>query len=135
MTGTYDVDDNSLRISFSGGYVTMSSREFRPEEWQIKADLALFDAKLRMKGGCSAFEQEMDARYVERQKLKDDLREAVETGKLLAMYQPMFTPDGSRIDCCEALARWVHPERARSRPISSCRSRKRWASSAASPAS
>ncbi|ENN87444.1 diguanylate cyclase/phosphodiesterase with PAS/PAC sensor [Rhizobium freirei PRF 81] len=111
MTGTYDVDDNSFRISFSGGYVTMSSREFRPEEWQIKADLALFDAKLRMKGSCSAFEQEMDARYVERQKLKDDLREAVEAGNLLAMYQPMFTPDGARIDCCEALARWTHPEK------------------------
>ncbi len=111
MTGTYNVDDNSFRISVSGGYVTMSSREFRPEEWQIKVDLALFDAKSRMKGGCTAFEQEMDARYVERQKLKDDLREAVEAGRLHAVYQPMFTPDGSRIDCCEALARWIHPEK------------------------
>jgi diguanylate cyclase (GGDEF)-like protein len=111
IAGTYNIEDNSLRISASGGYVTMSSREFRPEEWQIKVDLALFDAKSRMKGGCSAFEQEMDARYVERQKLKDDLREAVETGQLQAVYQPMFTPDGSRIDCCEALARWIHPEK------------------------
>jgi len=111
VTGTYDVDGNSFRISFSGGYVTMSSREFRSEEWQIKADLALFDAKLRMKGGCTAFEEEMDARYVERQKLKEDLREAVEAGRLQAVYQPMFTPDGSRIDCCEALARWIHPEK------------------------
>jgi diguanylate cyclase (GGDEF)-like protein len=111
MAGTYEVDDHSLRISFSGGYVTMSSCEFRPEEWQIKADLALFDTKLRMKGGCSAFEEEMDARYIERQKLKTDLREAIEAGKLHAVYQPMFTPDGRRIDCCEALARWVHPEK------------------------
>ncbi|NTJ08322.1 putative bifunctional diguanylate cyclase/phosphodiesterase [Rhizobium lusitanum] len=111
VTGTYDVDGNSFRISFSGGYVTMSSREFRSEEWQIKADLALFDAKLRMKGGCTAFEEEMDARYVERQRLKEDLREAVEAGRLQAVYQPMFTPDGSRIDCCEALARWIHPEK------------------------
>jgi len=111
MAGTYEVDDHSLRISFSGGYVTMSSSEFRPEEWQIKADLALFDTKLRTKGGCSAFEEEMDARYIERQKLKTDLREAIEAGKLHAVYQPMFTPDGGHIDCCEALARWVHPEK------------------------
>ncbi|AVA22934.1 putative bifunctional diguanylate cyclase/phosphodiesterase [Rhizobium sp. LEGMi198b] len=111
MSGIYEVDRNSFRVSFSGGYVTMSSREFRPEEWQIKADLALFETKSRMKGGCSAFEQEMDARYVERQKLKEDLREAIEGGKLHAVYQPMFTPDGSRIDCCEALSRWVHPEK------------------------
>lgn len=110
MAGTYEVDDHSLRISFSGGYVTMSSCEFHPEEWQIKADLALFDTKSRTKGGCSAFEEEMDARYVERQKLKTDLREAIETGKLHAVYQPMFTSDGRHIDCCEALTRWVHPE-------------------------
>ncbi len=111
IAGTYSVADSSFRISVSGGYMTVSSREFRPEEWQIKVDLALFDAKSRLKGGCSAFEEEMDARYVERQKLKDDLREAVETGRLQAVYQPMFTPDGSRIECCEALARWIHPEK------------------------
>ncbi|MBB3611070.1 EAL domain-containing protein [Rhizobium sp. BK602] len=111
MSGIYEVDGHSLRISFSGGYVTMRRGEFRPEEWQIKADLALFDTKSRMKGGCSAFEPEMDARYIDRQRLKDDLREAIETGKLHAVYQPMFTPDGRHIDCCEALARWVHPER------------------------
>ncbi|KAA0701037.1 EAL domain-containing protein [Neorhizobium sp. P12A] len=111
MAGAYEVDDNTFRVSFSSGYVTIDSREFRPEEWQIKADLALFEAKSRMKGGCSAFEQEMDARYLDRQKLKDDLRLAIETGKLHAVYQPMFTPDGTKIDCCEALVRWVHPEK------------------------
>ena len=111
MAGTYSVEDNSFRISVSGGYMTIPSREFRPEEWQIKADLALFDAKSRLKGSCSAFAQEMDARYVERQKLKDDLREAIETGRLQAVYQPMYSPDGSRIECCEALARWIHPEK------------------------
>ncbi|MDE1990945.1 MAG: EAL domain-containing protein [Rhizobiaceae bacterium] len=111
MAGIYELDDNSFRVTFSGGYVIMPGREFRSEEWQIKADLALFEAKLRMKGGCSAFEEEMDARYVERQKLKDDLREAIEAGSLHAVYQPMFSPDGNRIDCCEALSRWVHPEK------------------------
>ena len=47
MAGLYDVDCNSFRVTFSGGYVTMPSREFRPEEWQIKADLALFETKSR----------------------------------------------------------------------------------------
>ncbi len=109
--GNYEVDDTTFRISVSAGYVIIDSQEFRPEEWQIKADLALFEAKSRTKGNCSAFEEEMDARYIERQKLKDDLREAIEQGRLETVYQPMFLPDGSRIDCCEALARWNHPER------------------------
>jgi diguanylate cyclase (GGDEF)-like protein len=111
IAGNYEVDGNTFRISVSGGYVTIDSQEFRPEEWQIKADLALFETKSRVKGGCSAFEEEMDARYIERQKLKDDLRDAIENGGLHAAYQPMFKPDGSRIECCEALSRWVHPEK------------------------
>jgi diguanylate cyclase (GGDEF)-like protein len=111
IAGNYEVDGNTFRISVSGGYVMIDSQEFRPEEWQIKADLALFETKSRSKGGCSAFEEEMDARYIERQKLKDDLREAIENGGLHAVYQPMFKPDGSRIECCEALSRWNHPEK------------------------
>jgi diguanylate cyclase (GGDEF)-like protein len=111
VAGTYEVDDNTFRISFSAGYVTINSAEFRPDEWQIKADLALFEAKSRAKGSCSAFEEEMDARYLERQRLKDDLRDALEYNRLHAVYQPMFTPDGRKIDCCEALSRWVHPEK------------------------
>jgi diguanylate cyclase (GGDEF)-like protein len=107
MAGIYEVDG----ISFSGGYVTIDSQQFRPEEWQIKADLALFETKVRNRGGCTAFEGEMDARYIERQALKEDLRAAIENGDLRAAYQPMYKPDGSRIDCCEALSRWVHPEK------------------------
>jgi diguanylate cyclase (GGDEF)-like protein len=109
--GNYEVDDNTFRLSVTAGYVTIDSQEFRPDEWQIKVDLALFEAKSRGRGTCAAFEPEMDARYIERQKLKDDLREAIEHGHLHAVYQPMFLPDGSRIDCCEALSRWNHPEK------------------------
>lgn len=111
ICGSYEVDGTTFRVNFSAGYVILGSDEFRQEEWQIKVDLALFEAKSRAKGSCVAFEQEMDARYVERQKLKVDLREAVEKGGLHVVYQPMYRPDGTHIECCEALVRWVHPER------------------------
>ena len=111
ICGFYEVDGTTFRVSFSAGYVVLGSDEFRQEEWQIKVDLALFEAKSRAKGSCVAFEQEMDARYVERQKLKVDLGEAVEQGGLHVVYQPMYKPNGTRIECCEALVRWVHPER------------------------
>lgn len=111
MGGTYDVDGLSFQVSMSAGYVLVPADEYRLDAAQIKADLALFETKLRNKGGCTAFESEMDERYVDRQKMKSDLREAVSEGKLSAAYQPMFLPDGSRVECCEALSRWVHPER------------------------
>jgi diguanylate cyclase (GGDEF)-like protein len=111
MRGAYLASGFTFNISMSAGYVIADSSDFRLEDMQIKADLALFESKSREKGSCTAFEAEMDANYLDRQKLKTDLREAIETGGLSVAYQPMFLADGSRIECCEALARWTHPER------------------------
>lgn len=111
MRGTYLASGFTFNISMSAGYVIADSSDFRLEDMQIAADLALFESKSREKGSCTAFEAEMDANYLDRQKLKTDLREAIETGGLSVAYQPMFLADGSRIECCEALARWLHPER------------------------
>ncbi len=110
MRGAYLASGFTFNISMSAGYVIVDSSDFRLEDMQIKADLALFESKSREKGSCTAFEAEMDANYLDRQKLKTDLREAIETGGLSVAYQPMFLADGSRIECCEALARWIHPE-------------------------
>ncbi|SOC36863.1 diguanylate cyclase/phosphodiesterase [Rhizobium subbaraonis] len=111
VQGSYEIAGSTFRVSLSAGGVLCESDQFRMEDMQIKADLALFETKLRAKGGFTTFEEEMDARYVERQKLKTDLREAVANNELSVAYQPMFQPDGLRIECCEALARWTHPER------------------------
>ncbi|WP_183804845.1 EAL domain-containing protein [Mycoplana azooxidifex] len=111
VQGSYELSGTTFRVSLSAGAVLCESDEFRMEDMQIKADLALFETKSRVKGGFTVFEEEMDARYLERQKLKLDLREAVANNELSIAYQPMFLPDGSRIACCEALARWTHPER------------------------
>lgn len=108
LCGTYEIDSTTFRISFNAGCVVLEHGAW-VDEWQVKLDLALFESKSRGSGILTVFADEMDARYVERQKLKDDLREALETGGLSVAYQPMYAADGSRIVCCEALARWNHP--------------------------
>jgi EAL domain-containing protein (putative c-di-GMP-specific phosphodiesterase class I) len=42
--------------------------------------------------------------------MKAAIKDAVAAGEFKVVYQPMFAPDGSMFDCCEALARWEHPE-------------------------
>ena len=111
LRGTYEAGGFTFSMTMSAGFVIASSADPKLEDLQIKADLALSETKLRNRGGCTAFEVEMDARYVDRQKLKADLREAINARNLTLSYQPMFAPNGGRVECCEALARWTHPER------------------------
>ncbi|WP_077959691.1 putative bifunctional diguanylate cyclase/phosphodiesterase [Ensifer adhaerens] len=111
LRGTYEAGGFTFSMTMSAGFVIASSADLKLEDLQIKADLALSETKLRNRGGCTAFEVEMDARYVDRQKLKADLREAINARSLTLSYQPMFAPSGGRVECCEALARWTHPER------------------------
>jgi len=111
IQGHYETDEVTFLISLSAGYAVLEGNAFAMDEWSIKADLALFESKSRGRGGIAGFEREMDGRYIEQQKLKADLRDAVAAGALNAVYQPMYRTDGSRIESAEALARWVHPER------------------------
>lgn len=111
LAGDYTVEDQTFRVSLSAGYAVAPRGEFRLEEMQIRADLALFEAKAKEKGVSNLFVPEMDARYLDRQSLKEDLRTAVNHEALTVVYQPMTTPDGAHVECFEALSRWVHPER------------------------
>jgi diguanylate cyclase (GGDEF)-like protein len=109
--GNYDIEGLRLPVSFSAGAAIFPSAGLSMEDWPVKVDIALFESKARAKGQFTLFVGEMDARYLERQRLKEDLRAAVENGDITVVYQPMFTLDGSEIRCCEALARWHHPDK------------------------
>ncbi|MCK8779016.1 EAL domain-containing protein [Rhizobium sp. NTR19] len=111
LQGGYQVDELRLPVSLNSGCVILPSRDFAMENCQIKADLALNHAKSVGNGTLTVFRPEMDAQYIAEQKLRTDLRHAVEHGGLHIVYQPMYKPDGSSIECCEALVRWRHPER------------------------
>ncbi|MBU2329653.1 MAG: EAL domain-containing protein [Alphaproteobacteria bacterium] len=107
----YKVDGAQIPVVFSAGGVLLESAEPKLEEWPVKLDIALFESKARSRGQFTLFEEEMDARHLERQRLKADLRAAVDDHGITVVYQPMFTPDGRGLVCCEALARWHHAEK------------------------
>nr|WP_299503492.1 EAL domain-containing protein [uncultured Rhizobium sp.] len=109
--GHYDVEGMKLPVAFSAGGAVLVSDDLRLEEWPVKVDIALFESKSRAKGRFTLFVEEMDARYNEGQRLKADLRTAIAEQAITVMYQPMYTPDGRDVKCCEALARWTHPEK------------------------
>ena len=110
LSGHYQIDGNRVFVTVSGGVAIMLAGGTVLEDLHIKADLALYDAKRRDKNRWSLFVESMDEKYSARQKLKSDLRDAIVNGTINIAYQPMFTPDGTRIAGAEALSRWRHPE-------------------------
>src|SRR5262249_37920092 len=62
------------------------------------------------KGQAQAFHNEMDTEYRYRQKLKAELKIAVQNGALTLAFQPLIDLKSRHVVACEALARWHHPQ-------------------------
>jgi diguanylate cyclase (GGDEF)-like protein/PAS domain S-box-containing protein len=110
LQGTYHSGGQDLITTTSAGIVIVSVSEVDLDALLIKADLALYESKQRGKGCATIFADAMDERYQRRQRLKKDLKEAIQQGKLNVVYQPIIDAHSMRIVACEALARWEHQE-------------------------
>lgn len=107
---TYIVHGHSIDIKVSGGVYVHKSGRFVLTEAFSRADHALRKVKGMPTRAWTEFTRSMEIEYQRTVQIKAALREEISENSLRMMYQPMFLPDGSAFDCCEALARWVHPE-------------------------
>lgn len=81
-----------------------------PAELMRKADIALYRAKEQGVSAMRFFEEEMDARVKERDRLERELRRAIEEDQIRNLYQPLIDLKSGRVRAFESLTRWVHPE-------------------------
>ncbi|MBU2667205.1 EAL domain-containing protein [Actinoplanes bogorensis] len=96
----------SVRASFG---VTTGGPGDDPGELLRQADIAMYEAKDRGKGGHQHFRTGMEARGSDRRRLIDALTTAIDDDQLILHYQPVVSlPDG-RTTGFEALVRWRHP--------------------------
>jgi diguanylate cyclase len=80
------------------------------------ADVAMYAAKERGKGGYACYAAGMDAGILKQAQLGAELRQALDSDQLHLVYQPIVRlPDG-RIVGAEALLRWHHPTRGQIPP-------------------
>jgi PAS domain S-box/diguanylate cyclase (GGDEF) domain len=110
------IDGKVMNVRCSAGVSIYGRDDFKQDEAFVRSDVALYDSKKNPEIIWTLFDQKMDEEFKATQETKQDLRKAVSNGSFRAVYQPMYTPDGRRIECCEALARWDHPRLGRISP-------------------
>jgi diguanylate cyclase (GGDEF)-like protein len=75
------------------------------------ADLAMYKSKDMGKGRYSFYQPELDTAFRSRLELERELLQAIANHELLLHYQPVFDMRSGRLVGCEALVRWMHPQR------------------------
>jgi diguanylate cyclase (GGDEF)-like protein len=112
----YEIGRKTVDVRCSGGVIVVPKSGFTMEDAMNKADLALYKVKQEKKDRKNSslrwtlFDVNLEQVYRNTQQIRNELQMAVRKGQMIVEYQPMYTPDGTRIDTCEALCRWHHPE-------------------------
>ena len=106
----FKLDGLTLSVAVSVGLATSAVASEALDDLMTKADLALYSAKGDGKARSQLFHAQMDIDYHYRQRLKADLREALQGGTLSLAFQPLLDISTRKVVTCEALARWNHPE-------------------------
>ncbi|MCD7058330.1 putative bifunctional diguanylate cyclase/phosphodiesterase [Pelagibacterium xiamenense] len=110
LSQPFDVDGENVDLKASIGFVRLLEDASDLDELISRADLALYKAKARGKGQWQEFHDALDVEFRYRQRLKADLRDAIASEQIKLVYQPMVSLADRSVVCCEALARWTHPE-------------------------
>jgi diguanylate cyclase (GGDEF)-like protein len=104
------VEQQEIFINVSIGIVIGNGVYQKPEHVLRDADIAMYKAKALGKGAYQIFSPEMYEQALERMKIENSLRRAIERDELLLYYQPIVSLASGIISGFEALIRWQHPE-------------------------
>jgi len=116
LAAPFVVADRPARVGVSVGIARPGPLDGEPELLR-NADVAMYHAKRRGKGGHVMFEAAMHAEVVERVEMERSLRDALAEGRdpadagLWIAYQPIVSVAGGAPAGAEALVRWRHPAR------------------------
>jgi len=104
----FALDQHELFFTASIGIAFSGPLQKQPADLLRHADLAMYQAKRKSKARYEVFEPSMDTDVLERLRLENELRRAVERGEFKVYYQPIVPLEGGRISGAEALLRWEH---------------------------
>ncbi len=105
----FHLQSQSLHIGCSIGVAVYPKDGETASELMMHADVAMYKAKEKHKGGFCYFQSEMTEQARLWLNLKQDLHQAELRGEFELYYQPQYSLREQRIIGAEALIRWNHP--------------------------
>ena len=110
LTRPVSVYGRKLHVDASIGIVLATAADQRASEELLRdADVAMYQAKTLGRSRYEFFDVELRMRLQRRLRLEQDLRDAVQHGRLWAAYQPVVDLRTDEIVAVEGLLRWTHP--------------------------
>lgn len=110
LANPFYAEDNTFHLSVSGGIVSCPEHGTDYIELLKNADTAMYRSKESGKGSFTYFNQFMSDEAVQKTKMQNHLREALENGDFLLYYQPQLNAKTGTLWGYEALIRWNNPE-------------------------
>ena len=107
---------HEVTMRASVGVAVSTGSDVSAEELVRRADVAMYRAKTKGKGGFEVFEPSMQEVAARRLEVRTDLERALDRGELVVMYQPFVDMTDSNPIGVEALVRWNHPRWGRVHP-------------------
>ncbi|MEO0424268.1 MAG: EAL domain-containing protein [Pseudomonadota bacterium] len=98
-----------VRVGTSIGLVHGDELYEEASEMLRDADIALYQAKADGRGRYAEFDASMRDRAMRRQRLEEDLRDALRSENLALHFQPIVDLRSGVVTSFEALCRWQHP--------------------------
>ena len=81
------------------------------------AEIAATEARRHGPGAIRSFTAEMQKARTDRHLLRDEIATALDSGQIIAYFQPQVSTDTGEVTGFEALARWKHPQRGLLPPL------------------
>lgn len=107
LSEKYILDRYESRSTPSIGIILFQGKDPSVDVLLKHADTAMYQAKRAGRNTIQFFDPKMQAKLEERQKLTEDLRQAIKKNELILYYQKQVNSDNSTIGA-EVLLRWKH---------------------------
>ncbi len=102
----FDIKGHTVTSGASIGIALHPDNGEYPEEILKFADIAMYRAKKRGKNQACFFEPEMQAQFISRYQIEQDLRKAIDAGAFELRFQPVYAAQSHELGGFEVLLHW-----------------------------